>query len=465
MKKIKFKLTIIFISLCFNLNAQENLDSLLKMAAKNNPSLKSKFYKYQADLQKAPQVGSLADPDLTIGYYIEPMELVSGKQRAQIQFMQMFPWFGTLKAAKDEASAMALSSFELFRTEKEEIFYNVRINYFQLFLTNKQIKIYDTTMVLLKSIEELLLSKIKSVNSSSTNPTSSGGTTLKNNTGQNSGGMGMSGGNQQSNQQSNSSMNSSSMSAGSSSSFSDLLRLQVEIKELDDNIATLKDRKNRLTIQLNELLNRNPSNEIFLPDSLSIPLFDFYNPALFDSIKVNNPMIKMNKADILAYQKRQLMNKKMSYPMIGLGLSYSIIDKSDMSTSPMNGQDMIMPMLTVKLPIYRKKYNASVKEAAILEMSASEQLKNSENMLYATYSENIFALKDAERKLKLYKDIISLTQKSIDVLIVQYASSGAEFDSLIRLYKQLLDYKLNIMQAQTDKISSIAGLQKLISKN
>jgi outer membrane protein TolC len=131
----------------------------------------------------------------------------------------------------------------------------------------------------------------------------------------------------------------------------------------------------------------------------------------------------------------------------------------------MNGKDMIMPMLTLKLPIYRKKYNASVKEAELLETSANEQLNNVENMLYMEYSEYLFALKDAERKLLLYQDIISLTQKSFDVLSIQYASSGADFDALLRLHRQLLDYKLNLTQANIDKLTAIAGFEKLLSKN
>jgi outer membrane protein TolC len=378
------------------------------MAVKNNPELKSKYNKYLADLQKVPQVGSLPDPDVSFGYFIKPMELIGGNQIAQIQLMQMFPWFGTLRTAKDEASVMALSSFELFRAEKEEIFFNVRTKYYQLFLTQKQIQVSDTTLVLLKSIEQLLIIKSGTINLGSTNPVNIGQLSNGNNTNANSG-MGMNTNNPSSNQPGNFSMNTPTM-AGNNSAFSDLLRLKIEIKELEDNIASLHNRKQMLIIQLNTLLNRKTSIDIYIPENLEFPVFDFYNPALFDSIKENNPMVKMNKADILAYQERQKMNKKMGYPMFGLGLNYMIINKSDMSSSAMNGKDMIMPMLSVKLPIYRKKYNASVKEAQYFEISSNEQLVNAENMLFMEYSEYQFALKDAERKLSLYQDIVLLTK-------------------------------------------------------
>jgi hypothetical protein len=110
-KYILLIFSVIFVS---NLYAQENLDSLLSIAAKNNAGLKASYNKYLADMQKVPQVGSLPDPDVSFGFFVKPMELIVGNQIAQAQLMQMFPWFGTLKSAKDEASTMALSSFEVF---------------------------------------------------------------------------------------------------------------------------------------------------------------------------------------------------------------------------------------------------------------------------------------------------------------------------------------------------------------
>ncbi len=458
--KMNYRYILIILSILIlpRLRAQENLDSLLKIAAQNNPSLKAKYNKYLADLQKVPQVGSLPDLDVSFGFFIKPMELIAGNQTAQIQAMQMFPWFGTLKASKDEASLMALSSFELFNAEKQEIFYNVRTNYYQLYLNQRELQVYDTTLVLLRSIEQLLLVKMKTINTGNTNQENKSNEAVQGNKS-----MGMNANKQQENKSNNAPMNNTGM-GGSSSVFADLLRMQVEIKELEDNIAALKNRERMLTIQINTLLSRNKETEIIVEEELKIPDFDFENPSLADSVKANNPMVKMNKADIEAYKKRQIMNRKMGYPMIGLGLNYSLINKSEMSNSEMNGKDMIMPMINLKLPIYRKKYKASVKEAELLENMTTDQLSNTENMLLMEFSEYQIALRDAKRGLVLYNDITSLTQKSFDILLVQYSSSGADFDAIIRLHRQLLDYRLNMIEAKVDQLTAIAGFQKLLAK-
>ncbi len=58
----------------------DSLYYYLELAAKNNPTVLQKFYEYQAALQKIPQVGSLPDPELTIGVFLKPMELITGNQ-------------------------------------------------------------------------------------------------------------------------------------------------------------------------------------------------------------------------------------------------------------------------------------------------------------------------------------------------------------------------------------------------
>jgi hypothetical protein len=106
MKTIKLKgflLACIGIAGWLSVEGQKHPDSLyqyLAIAAKNNPTVIQKFYEYKAALQKVPQVGGMQDPEFTIGVFVQPMELVAGNEVADLKLMQMFPWFGTLKAGK-----------------------------------------------------------------------------------------------------------------------------------------------------------------------------------------------------------------------------------------------------------------------------------------------------------------------------------------------------------------------------
>src|SRR4030066_2432065 len=153
------KLLIIFIALGSWIagNSQQYSDSLIKyleIVVKNNPSVLQKFSEYQAALQKIPQVGSLSDPELSLGVFLRPMELVSGNQVADIRLMQMFPWFGVLKNAKDEMSLMANAKYELFRDAKLQVSYDVQRTWYDLYKVRAEISISENNLVILKSFKE-----------------------------------------------------------------------------------------------------------------------------------------------------------------------------------------------------------------------------------------------------------------------------------------------------------------------
>ncbi len=91
-------LNFIILSLSFTTAAYtQDVLILSGNCSKKQPNRIQKFTEYQAALQKVPQVGSLPDPELNLGVFLSPMELVSGKQVADIRLMQMFPWFGVLR--------------------------------------------------------------------------------------------------------------------------------------------------------------------------------------------------------------------------------------------------------------------------------------------------------------------------------------------------------------------------------
>ena len=124
MKQMTNKILLTVILAIFILHhSQSQLypDSLIRymeIAAENNPSVRREFTGYKAALQKIPQAGSLTDPQLSIGVFLKPMEIVSGNQVADLSLMQMFPWFGVLKNARNEMSLMAKAKYEQYRDAK-----------------------------------------------------------------------------------------------------------------------------------------------------------------------------------------------------------------------------------------------------------------------------------------------------------------------------------------------------------
>jgi len=462
-------------SASFGQSQNDPIDSLyyyLELAAKNNPAVLQKFYDYQAALQKIPQVGSLPDPELSIGVFLKPMELISGNQIADIRLMQMFPWFGTLKAAKDEMSLMANAKYESFREAKFQVYYDVQSTWYELYKINQGIRISDKNLQILKTIERLTLVRFRTSDASS-GITSSSSMNTGNSMQSKGSSAGTSGMQNMSGVQattppsvkgSSSSMQENAMgNTSGGSGLTDLYRLQIEIGDLENNIALLKNQQSTIVAKFNSYLNRPVQSDVTVADTLRADTLKISFAAVSDSILKNNPMLGMLQYEQLSLDARKKMVTRMGYPMLGIGVDYSMINKSEMSTSSMNGKDMIMPMVSLTLPIYRKKYRAMRSEADLLQTSVVQNYAAAANNLKTEYYQAFQLYQDAKRRMNLYINQYQLAKKSLDIMLIDFSASGSSLTDILRIQQQSLDYELKQLEAVADYNTSIAWLERLVA--
>ncbi|MCD8319129.1 MAG: TolC family protein [Paraprevotella sp.] len=154
---IKYGIGLILCWVCARGAAQRNdsLDYYLEWAGRNNPVLKAEFSTYRASLERIPQAGAFSDLQLDMGFYVKPMAIVDGKQIADFTLMQMFPWFGTRKAARSEAMEMARMSFEKFRESRDKLFYDVKSAWYALVDLQEQLRSIREHKAILASLKDL----------------------------------------------------------------------------------------------------------------------------------------------------------------------------------------------------------------------------------------------------------------------------------------------------------------------
>lgn len=476
-----------------NVNDSDSLYKYLQIAAQNNPLVKQRFYEFQAALERIPQSGSLPDPEFTAGIFLTPMELVMGNQVADLSLMQMFPWFGVLKNAKDEMSFMAKASYESMREAKLQVFYDVQRTWYEMYRLQNDIAITEKNIRILQMIERLALSRYKSgtlgsgsgssnsggsFNGSNTGNitggtygTTSSGTGVSGQSGMGSMGTGNTGGTGSSSGGSgmgSSISNQAAMAGGSSmaegavgSGLADIYRIQIEISELENGVKLLKDQQNTILAQFNAYLNRPALSTVVLPDTLLSEAVDLNLIALPDSIKANSPLLSIFRYEQQSLDARKVMNRRMGLPMIGVGLNYSVISQTEMSETEINGRDMVMPMVKVTLPIYRKKYRALQNEAVALKNASEQSYQSTSNGLQSEYYQALQQFSDAQRRLQLYTNQSELAQRSLDIMIKSFSSATTQLTDVMTVRQQLLNYELLHVQAVADYNSSIAWLKKL----
>jgi len=255
---------------------------------------------------------------------------------------------------------------------------------------------------------------------------------------------------------------SASMSSSTGASgLSEVYQIQIETASLEDNIASLKNEELAAVARFNSLLNRQQKTSVASVELLPIEPLDIAYLSVTDSMFTRNPMLGM-----LAYEQQLLtartkMQKQMGLPMVGVGLNYTVINKSEMSTSAMNGEDMIMPMLTVSLPIYRKKYKAMQAETNFLKISSEQNYLATANALQTQYYEALQQYNDAARRMKLYDNQSQLAKKSLDISIKTFSSSASGLSDILRIRQQLLDYELKQVEAVVEYNKAEALIKRL----
>jgi len=402
---------LLFVLVFYSINGQsQTLKDYLVIAAQNNPEVKAAYTEFEAAMQKSPQVSSLPDPSLTMSAFGRMIETRIGSQEARFSFMQMFPWFGTLAAKENAANLMAEASFQKYVDTKNDVFLNVKKMYAEIYELNQMIQLEEKNLQILDTYRELSLSKFKS-------------------------GKG---------------------------AMVDVVRIDIKRSESSTNIQLLKDQNQPLQIGFNSMLNRDIHEIINIPDFL--PVDDIEISLKRDSLFSKNPKLLRLEKQKASYEAQQIIAKKEGYPMIGLGVDYSIISKRDVPDLEMNGQDAIMPMVTLTLPIFRKKYKAAQKEAELMVQATTYEKQAVENNLQASYSMANYSLLKAKRLKELYKNQLESTNQAIKLLLAAYSNSGTDFEEILSMNQDLLMLETATVTANKNEFTAQSQIDYLLSK-
>ena len=478
MKKIVAYIAF-FLMLAPALQAQ-TLQEYLVTAGENNPLLKARYAEYQAALEKVPQAGALPDPEANFGLFLKPMERLMGNQVGEASIMQMFPWFGTLGAAKDEANYMAQMKFASFIEAKINLYHDVRTTWLGLYRVDEEVQLLERELAILQALERIALAKYKSA-PAGTAPsparqsprTSASGAMGSSTAGSASAGMGGMGGGAAGGNTSSKAGNSTGMSGGmatmasSGSSMVDVILIRVQVKDLENRLLLLRDSKKPLQVTFNNLLNRQPGQEIQLADTLQPVALPATLALIQDSILQNHPMLKMYEWDEKAREAQYRMAQLMGRPMLGIGLIYMVFKpRMDEATEmSMGGKNMVMPMVTVTLPIYRKKYNAAKKEAKFEQEAAALKKEAAENELLTALENLLYDYQRATSTLQLLEEQITLNEQAIRLLTTNYTVAGAGIDEILRQRQAILGYKQQQLQALTDQHIAVSAINRMMNSD
>ncbi|UBZ14412.1 TolC family protein [Flagellimonas marinaquae] len=406
---MKNVLTILFVLTSILSNGQ-TLEDYFKVAAENNPGLLSQYKDFEAALQKVPQVKALPDPNLSFGYFISPVETRVGPQKARFSLTQMFPWFGTLKAQGDAAALMAEAKYQSFLDARNKLYYEVSAAYFPLYELKEWVRIEEDNIAILESYRTVSNTKFKN-------------------------GLG---------------------------SLVDVLRVDVLLKEARTNLGVLKNKEIPLLASFNKLLDRKEDEQIIIPETLGVNILPIDN--VKDSLVVDHPLLNSLELKVKAAAASERAALKQGLPKVGVGLDYVMVDKRTDMVVPDNGKDVLMPMVTLSLPLFRGKYRAAEKEAQLMQESYALQKKEITNTLKTNYEMAVFDIRQQTDLISLFDEQIMESEQALNLLFTAYGNSGKDFEEVLRMQQQLLKYTKLKISALTQYEIALAKFNYITAK-
>jgi len=390
------------------LDENSTLDDFLAYAALHNAELEAAYYRWMAAVEKISRVRSLPDPRLSYAYYIENVETRVGPQRHNVNLSQTFPWFGKRRLEGDIAFEESRALRERFHALERRVLFSVKRAYFDCYYVTRAVAVAGENLRLLEDFESLVRSRY---------------TTGK-------------------------------------ASYTDLIKLQVEIGKLEERILSLKDLKKPIRAELNAALNRPPDAPlpelVTLPEDTELPPED----VLFARLSRSNPGLR--ELGILADREAKSVElaRKSFYPDITLGLNYIETGPSSISGIPGNGKDAVLGMISINIPLWREKYRSAVRESEIRRKSIVKAKAARGNDLAASLKRALFDYRDAERRIDLYSEtLIPKTNEALAVLLNEYEIGKASFLDVVDVQRTLLELELALERARSDRAKYRAGVE------
>jgi outer membrane protein TolC len=390
-----------------------DLESYLSRAHATNPQLKAFQRRYDAAMQRIPQVSALPDPMFQITSFVESVQTRTGPQENVFMLSQKIPWFGKLSSRSDAASADAVALWYAFQNQQLELTRMVSLGFYEYGYTKEAIKLTKENLDLLKQLEPIVEEKV-----------SSGG------------------------------------------EINALLRLKVEIGKVDDRLQSLMQKRVIQSAKLAELLALPDTRLLAWPKWKEPEAVSLDGPSLIHAIRANNPELQMLERKVASADARREIARLESYPDITLGINYIEVGNPEvMRDTPDAGQDPWGVTVAVNIPIWFSKYDAAKAEALASKRAHENEYENRLNGLRSELSTSLALLQDANRRIELYgTELLGLAEQAVENTQNSYENGRTGILEVIDSERSLLDLQLLYWRAASDSWQQRIVIQTLANQ-
>ena len=383
---------ILFLAFAAPNVAAQQLDSYIKEAEQNNPEVQAFALRYDLASEKVNEANTLPDTEFSAGYFVSEPETRTGAQKARFSVRQMIPWFGTITARENYATSMADAEYVEVAVTKRKLALSVAQSYYRLYSLQARMEVLRENIELLEVYHELALN---------------------------------------------------SLEVGSASAV-DVLRLQMRQNDLAQQRETLQQEFDAEKVNFNNLLNRREDLEVAVVDSMAIPQRE-----IIEDLEIAEVHPELMKFDRLyeSVSEAELLNQKESLPKLGFGLDYiPVAERTDMVVDE-NGKDILMPMVSVSIPIFNNKFKSVSRQNEIRQKEIQAQREERLNRLQTLLATALNSRTSARITANTFLRNIEQAKDAEEILVRSYETGTINFNDVLDVQELQLKFQTGLIEA------------------
>ena len=410
---------VIMIVFCISTSASfaqkiENsqLAKYIDLALKNNPGLEAAEQRIRVAEKFVPQAGALPDPQLTFSLMNLPVNSFAFNQEPMtgklFSVMQMFPFPGKLGLKTDMAEFEA----NIARYKKDEvrnqIVTMVKKGYYNLYAIDRAIEIVEINRSLMRQFVNIAETKY----------------------------------------------------ATGSGLQHDVLRAQVELSKLEDDLIMWRQKRESAKAFLNALLNQAPDTPVPVTPK-DVATQNVVNmEKVHITLETSRPLLKSWSEMVHKGEAALQLAKKDYWPNFAVGAGYR--QRDDLKNGAVM-HDFFSATVSVNVPLYfwrKQKPKVQEKESALAGLNAD--YTNVVNQVKAERASILAEIERNKKRADLFKGgILIQARQSLESALSGYQVNKVDFLTLINNWTMLQNYELQYYRALADYHKSAAEHERV----
>jgi len=387
-----------------------NLDSLIAAAYERNPALADAKSLWKSAIEKYSQAARLDEIMRQYRAFVKDLNTKVGPRLEKASIMMNFPFPGTITIKGDIVSKEVEIAKERYDIVLRNLIHDVRFSYYEYTYLEHLINIIGENITLLKSLESTAYVKYNTA----------------------------------------------------TAPYSDIIKVQVKISRLSDDLITAKEHRLTVAAKINQLISLPPQTPLGTFEEEKIQYVALDVAKLIKLGLSNQQELKIIKLRVQKTNLAITLAEKKFYPDLSAGYSYFENDTGNLAGTVKNRPSFSLRPAS-KTAFWFGTNDAYIREARLKYQAMQKEQVSVEDRLSYHVKELYYLLDKAKRGVLLYKDsLIALAQDSLKVAETEYLAGKVDFLNVLDAQEVLLDYEIDYERSIKEQNQTAAAMEKTV---